>query len=199
MKGSEVAGGGWGIQTAKPQQNLLHPMGYRPAPLPSSPSCARRRAGKGGGGAERRGRCLLCGCRRRRRGDCGKALGRVGGGALRHGFPARGPRSRGGGADPPRPDPSPPPRGGLAINPDLGRGRPLPPIHLPSRRAFSPPPALPGAPAGPSGNPCPPRSVALGVQVSVCIPICPVSPLCLFVSVYPGHLHSLARVAAAMA
>lgn len=175
------------------------PHGVPASPPPVVPQLRQTQSREGGRGGGEKGAVPTLRLPEEEEGGLRESARPGGGGALRHGFPARGPRSRGGGADPPRPDPSPPPRGGLAINPDLGRGRPLPPIHLPSRRAFSPPPALPGAPAGPSGNPCPPRSVALGVQVSVCIPICPVSPLCLFVSVYPGHLHSLARVAAAMA
>jgi hypothetical protein len=71
------------------------PSPARPEPAPHVPLAAPD-AELGGGG-----RRLLCGGRRR--GDCGAR-----GGGLRQRVPARsGPRSRGGGADPPGPGPSP--------------------------------------------------------------------------------------------
>lgn len=130
-------------------------------------------------------------------GDCGKALSGVGvGGRCGKASQPAAAREAGAGALtlPVRPLPR---CGGFAINPDPGRGHRLPPTPTEPPRAL-PAPAPPGAPAGSPGNPCPP-GLSPSLSESVCVPICPVSPLCVFVSVYPGHLHLGARVAAAMA
>lgn len=154
-------------------------------PLPSSRSCARRRAWAGG-----RGRCLLCGGRRR--GTAGELLGWGGCGTASQ--PAAARAARAGALTLVGPAPPPLRRPGHQSRP--GEGAPAHPTYGAAARAPRPCPIWSPC-ATPRGSP-PPRSVALDVRVSVCAPLCPVSPLaCL--CLYPGHLHARATVAGAVA
>lgn len=93
--------------------------------------------------------------------------------------------------------PAPTPAAGTASLILTRGGAARSPLHLWSCHEL-PTPAPQEAPAGPPGDPHPP-GLSPSVSKSLSIPICPISPLCVFVTVYPGHLHSRARVAGRMA